>query len=221
VTEPDDVELFRRTLAPHVRGDMPRSADCPDDDTLAAMAEGALGDEDRATAIRHLSGCARCRSQVASVARALADPDVVRELRTARGRRRRAAGWQGWATVAAAAMLLLFAWPQGFNEVQHRSAPITAAPAPTAVRPVGTVAEAPSLSWTPVNGADRYRVTLFDAQLELLYEVELADTIAVLPDSLQLTPGETYWWRAEARIGFDRQVDSGLTEFAIARDSAR
>lgn len=219
MTEPDDVERIRRTLAPHVPGDPPATADCLDDDMVAAIAEGMLGEEDRETALRHLAVCVRCRSQVAGVARALADPGIAQEAGTSGSARRRLrAGWRGWATVAAAAMLLLFAWPREY-ELEHRSAPITSAPAPTAVAPVGTVADARSFQWTPVDGADRYRIVVFDADAELLYETELTGTVAALPDSVlvRLVPGEIYSWRVEARVDFGRWVDSDAEEFSIAR----
>lgn len=221
MTKPDDVELLRRALAPHVRGDPPSTPDCLDDDTLAALAEGALDEERRAAALPHLAACMRCRSVVASVARALADPEVARELSVTEGDRRRRGHRSGWiaAGVAAAAVLLLFAWPTQFQEetLPHRAPPITSAPAPEAVSPEGPVPEALSLRWTPVSGADRYRIALFDAEGRVLYEAELAGTVAMLPDSALPAPGETYWWQVEARVGFDRWVASDLTEFSVTR----
>ncbi len=221
VTKPDDIELLRRALAPHVRGNPPLTPDCLDEDTLAALAEGDLDTESRAAALPHLAACTRCRSMVASVARALADPRVAREVRAAEADGRRRGHRRGWvaAGVAAAAVLLLFAWPTQFQEetLPHRAPPITAAPAPQAVFPEGPVAEAPSLRWTPVSGADRYRIALFDARGMVLYEAELAGTVATLPDSARPVAGETYWWQVEARVGFDRWVASDLIEFSVTR----
>jgi len=225
VAKPDDIELLRRALAPHLRGDPPATPDCLDHDTLAALAEGALDPERRAAALPHLAACMRCRSVVAAVARALADPEVARELRAAETDRRGRGHRRGWiaAGVAAAAVLLLFAWPTRFQEETrpHRAPPITAAPAPQAVFPEGPVAEAPSLRWTPVPGADLYRTALFDARGIVLYEAELAGTVATLPDSVLPAPGETYWWQVEARVGFDRWVASDLIEFSVARGPGR
>lgn len=219
VTGPHDLDLLRRALAPHAPGDPPATPDCIDDDTLAALAEGTLEADIRAAVLPHMSACMRCRSQVASVARALADPQVAREIRTAEGGRRGRVRRTAWAAVgvAAAAVLVLIAMPARFEEsAPHRAPPITAAPAPEAIGPVGPVADAPSLRWTPVSGVDRYRIALFDAGGEVLYEAELAGTVATLPDSALPAPGETYWWQVEARIGFDRWVASDLIEFSVA-----
>lgn len=220
---PDDtVDLLRSALARHARGDTPSTPDCLDEGTVAALVEGSLDAARRNTLLPHLAGCGRCRNRVASVARALADPTVVREVRAVEDGRGRPA-WRlarVAAGVAAAAVLLLLAWPAQFEQ-PHRAPPITAAPAPEAVRPVGPVADAPNLRWTAVSGADRYRIALFDAGGTVLYETELAGTVATLPDSALPAPGGTYWWQVEARVGFDRWVASELIEFSVARSPQR
>jgi hypothetical protein len=66
-----------------------------------------------------------------------------------------------------------------------------------------------------VSGADRYRVTLFDADGAVRYEIELAGTVVILPDSVLPAPGGTYWWRVDARLGFDRWAGSALIEFSV------
>lgn len=227
MTGADEAERLRRLLSPHARAEPSATPDCVDDDTIAALAEGSLEAEDHAAVLSHVSACARCRSTVASVARALSDPAVAREIRAVEDRRlptgtrrrfrrigRIAAG------AAAAAVLLLLTWPQQHDEPQpHRAPPITMAPAPEAIRPVGPVTEASHLAWMSVSGADRYRVALFDAEGAVLYETEGPDTVAALPDSVLPGPGETYWWRVEARLGFDRWVASDLIEFSVSQES--
>lgn len=135
--------------------------------------------------------------------------------RTRPGHRR----WVGStvAVAAAAVLAVLLFRPPRLEEPStlHRSMPITAAPAPRADRPVGPVADARSFHWTAVSGADRYRVTLFNAEGAVLFETEQVGTEAVLPDSVLLAPGETYWWRINARVGFDRWAASDLIEFSI------
>ena len=228
MTGSDEAERLRRLLLPHARADFPPTPDCVDDDTIAALAEGSLDAEDHAALLPHVAACARCRSMVASVARALSDPVVAREIRAVEGRHRpsgtrRRVRWIGRiAGAAAAAALVLLAWPQQPDEPQpHRAPPITLAPAPEAIRPVGPVAEASHLAWTSVSGADRYRVALFDAEGTVLYEIEVPDTMAALPDSVLPRPGETYWWRVEARLGFDRWAASDLIEFSVSQDPVR
>ncbi len=87
---------------------------------------------------------------------------------------------------------------------------------PAPVAPLGTVRTARELVWTPVDGADRYRVTLYDADAAVRYEAELDEPTAVLPDSVMLIAGRPYLWKVEARVGFDRWVASDLLEFRIA-----
>ena len=43
----------------------------------------------------------------------------------------------------------------------------------------------------------------------------LADTVATLPDSIALVPGQPYLWSVEARIGWDRWTTSPLTAFSV------
>jgi hypothetical protein len=83
------------------------------------------------------------------------------------------------------------------------------------VAPQGPAAEVHELRWTPVEGADRYRVTVFDAEGRVVYEVEPVAAVAPLPDSVQLTPGRRYLWKVEARVGFDRWVASDLVAFSL------
>ncbi|HUF27868.1 MAG TPA: hypothetical protein VMM18_12910 [Gemmatimonadaceae bacterium] len=189
---------------------------------IAALAEDGLEPRLRADVLPHVAGCASCRSAVASVARALESPSITRELAAVRRVPRR--GLLTYAVpIAAAAVLLLLAIPHRVDDPlpPHRAAPITASPAPTAVWPVGVVSGAPSLRWTAVSGADRYRVTLFDAEGTVLHETELDGTITQLPASVVLDSGRPYWWRVEARTGFDRWTASDLIEFAIAEGARR
>jgi hypothetical protein len=83
------------------------------------------------------------------------------------------------------------------------------------------VADVPLLRWAAVPSADRYRVTLFDAQARVLYETEVSGTSAVLPDSVPLVPETRYLWKVEARTGFDRWSSSDLIEFSISRGPPR
>lgn len=219
VKRSEEAETLKSELARHAGGVSPETPDCLSEATIAAMAEGRLEAEARSSAMAHMASCPRCRAVVASVARALADPTVERESRRVDSDRRRGRSVGRIVKVAAgaaAATLLLLAWPQQVEEPpSHRAPPITLAPAAEAVWPVGAVADVSSLSWTAVGGADLYRAVLFDAEGGVLYEIELADTVAALPDSVQPEPGESYWWQVEARLGFDRWVASDLVEFSV------
>jgi len=215
VPDPDPLDLLRDSLRA-LPGPQSRTPDCLDDDTVAALAAGTLDAAARARALAHLAACARCRHAVASVARALSDPAVAREV-TAAERRGRRLPYGLALSAAAAAILLLLAGPRllDLGRPVHRAPPLTAA-VPVPASPVGVVADADTLRWLAVPGADRYRVTVFDAPGAVLYETQLADTVAILPDSLVLVPGRPYLWKVEARTGWDRWSPSELVEFSLA-----
>ena len=78
------------------------------------------------------------------------------------------------------------------------------------------MAAAKDLRWSPVVGADRYRVTVFDVTGGVVYASESSDTVVAFPDSVALVPGASYLWKVEARTGFDRWSPSELAEFKIA-----
>jgi hypothetical protein len=216
MTDRDALDLLRRLGAP-VR----ETPECLDDDTVAALADGTLDAAARAAVVPHLAGCARCRGAVASVARALADSGVAREVRGVEGAGRRRFYRIALPLAAAAALLLVFAWPRQANDggPPHRDPPADAS-APVPIAPIGVVADATTLLWTAVAGADRYRVTLSDAEGRVLYDTQLADTVAALPDSIALISGRSYVWMVEARTGFDRWSTSRLVEFSIGGGAA-
>lgn len=201
-------------LATRVRSES-RTADCVDDDMIAALAAGTLDPGLRASVLPHVARCSRCRAAVASVAHALADSSVAREVAAVeRGRRR---FYRIALPAAAAAVLLILVWPAADDRrPQHRGPTITATATPVPASPIGAVAGVDVLRWAPVAGADRYRVTLFDASGRVLYETQIAETAAPLPDSVVLAPGRPYLWKVEARTGFDRWAASDLVEFSIA-----
>jgi len=75
------------------------------------------------------------------------------------------------------------------------------------------------MQWTHADGADLYRVTLFDASSRVVFTASVTDTLLTLPDSAQLVPTRTYLWKVDARIGFDRWVVSELVRFSIGKAS--
>ena len=197
------------------RGGTSPAAGCLDDETIAALAEGSLDGAARDVAMGHIAGCARCRSAVSSVARALADPAVSQEVRaTSRPRLRLLTIASG---IAAAAIVAVVAipWRSADDASTHRAPTITAAAGPVLTAPVGVVANARALRWTGVAGADRYRVTLFDATGSVVYETQTSDTDAELPDTISVQRGSRYFWKVEARTGFNRWSSSDLVEFSV------
>lgn len=212
-------EELRRVLDTRVRSETP-TPDCLQDDLIAAVADGSLAPDARAAVLPHVASCSRCREAVASVARVLADPAVARELAVSRSGRR----WYRIAVplAAAAVLLLLLSSPGDEGSRAHRGPP----PPPPATTPVprsplGVVAAVHDLRWSAVAGADRYRVTVFDATGGVVYAAEASDTAIAFPDSVTLVPGAAYLWKVDARTGFDRWATSELAEFRVAESRRR
>lgn len=193
--------------------------ECLDAELVAALAEGSLDPATRARALRHVAGCAWCRRAVASVAGALADGPVTHEIAVVEGR---AEPWWKRRTIrlavplAVAATVLVLLGPPRSAISPHRGGPSQSV-GPTPIGPLGTVASADRLQWRGVLGADRYRATVFAADGHVLYETEVADTIATVPDSVHFTAGQPYLWKVEGRTGRDRWATSELVQFTIAR----
>lgn len=217
----EDLDLLKDALLSRPRAATP-TPECLDDETLAAFAEGSLDGAARQALLPHLAECQACRSAVASVARALADKAMAREVAAVEGGSRRRF-YRIAVPVAAAALLVLVFSPRRIDDGDstHRAPTITASAVPVPRAPVGAVAEAGALQWDAVAGSERYRVTLFDATGVTIYEVELGDTVAVLPDSIVLVRGRRYLWQVEARTGFDRWAASPLVEFTTSRPRSR
>jgi hypothetical protein len=220
VTHLDPLQRFRHTLA-IAGGEAPGdpTPECLDDDLIAALAEGTLATDARQPALSHVVRCPRCRSAVASVARALTDAGIAREVAAVEGVRH--GRWLRVARVAlplaAASIVLVVSWQRTPRHIdsQHRAPTITAAPAPTPLAPVGAVAAARRLVWSTVLGADRYRITVFDSTGVVVFETESVDTTVVLPGSVALASGRKYLWKVEARTDIGRWSASDLVEFSI------
>ncbi|MEP6572823.1 MAG: CHAT domain-containing tetratricopeptide repeat protein [Gemmatimonadota bacterium] len=153
-------------------------------------------------------------ASIAEEIRAL-DPAIVR-----RPARRRLMGLAGLA--AAAAVVLLLVRPHPATDADgHRGGPtITAGIAPRPANPLGEVIDAHEFRWTSVDGADRYRITLFDATGKVLFQAQVSDTTATVPDSVSLLPDQSYLWKVEARTTWDRWTASELTEFRLEANSS-
>ena len=193
--------------------------DCLDEHTVAALADGTLDAEARGRALAHVATCALCRRAVASVAEALAAGPITHEIEIVEGRRRRRGPVLRVAVpLAAAATVLLLLWSPAHDPFGRHRGPPPPLPAtiPVPRSPVGAVAAVNDLRWSHVTGADRYRVTVFDATGGVVFATEATDTVALFPDSIALVPGASYLWKVDARTGFDRWAASELAAFSIA-----
>lgn len=176
---------------------------------IAAFVDQVATGEERARIASHLAECAECRAEFVDASR------IVAGLPRARAMRNRL-----WIpAAAAAAVVLILAWPRSLREapvqMAHREGPVTATVAPRALIPIGSVDSVASLTWSSVPRTDRYNIRLFDADGAVVWERETPDTTIAIPTTVRLRSGRTYYWKVEAHIGFDRRAVSELIEFSI------
>jgi len=178
----------------------------------------------------HLLDCGTCQAEVRlawAVRKGLDTGDAStgseRDSRVIpmRPRRRFARVAAGAGVAAAAAAILLLAVPSlrvgdtSRAEDQHRAPASDTPSVPVPIAPVGTVDGVEEVRWTSVAIADRYRLTLLDQDGSISWEVETVDTFATFPDRIVLEEGAAYYWKVDARIGFDRWVESELAAFRL------
>jgi hypothetical protein len=215
----NDFDRLDRLRAYFHTGETPiAKPDCLDEHIVAALADGTLAADARGRALAHVATCPLCRRAVASVAEALAARPITHEIEIVEGRRRRRPMLRIAAPLAAAATVLLLLWSPADDRPPGHRGPTPPPPATTPVprAPIGPVAAVNALRWSPVAGADRYRVTVFDASGGVVYAAEASDTVVAFPDSVALVPGASYLWKVDARTGFDRWAASELAEFRVA-----
>jgi hypothetical protein len=180
------------------------------EDQLVAFLGHQLRAEERRDVELHLARCTECRDELVAVTEIL-QPD----------RKGRRIPWRILAPVAAAAaaVTLVVAGPWNLvgpdDSPQHRDAPAQASTVPTPVAPLGAVSEVEQLIWLGVDGADRYRLTLYDSEGEVVWKATTTDTLVQLPDSVVLNAGSRYLWQLEARVGWDLWEASDLIDFQI------
>ncbi|HYT84792.1 MAG TPA: hypothetical protein VEK86_15125 [Gemmatimonadales bacterium] len=188
--------------------------DCLDELVVADLVEGRLGAEARAPVVAHLLTCPRCRTLVKATAEVAARMPAAVE---SRGR-----AWRRWTVplgVAAAAALLVVLLPHRGDDGSTgglREPPLTSTVAPAPIAPRATVTRVNRFIWSSVPHAERYRLRLYDGEGTVAWRTETTDTVAVLPDSVALSPGVSYFWRVEAETEWRRWAGSDLIEFRLA-----
>lgn len=200
-----------------------RAAGCLDELAVARIADGGgTGAE-----LDHLAQCDACRSEVAAVAGAIAAQPVAAEIERLEMPARPV--WQrGGALAGVAAAVLLAtvlarssAVPDRGGGPTYRDPAVVQAAPPTVLAPVEDVVSRPvTLRWTSSAAATEYRLTVFDMEGSIVWEGKTTDTSVAIPADVPLAAGVQYWWRVEARVGFDRWSQSEVTPFTIGRPAA-
>ena len=146
---------------------------------------------------QHLARCSLCREEIVEAREILGRP---------RPRRSR---WPVLAPVAAAAaaIVLVVVWPGNPDpqprDPQHRDTPGVAPAAPAPIAPVGSAIQLDEMVWSRVARADRYRLTLYDSDGDVVWRATTTDTSVPFPDSVELQQSRPYLWKVEARVGWD------------------
>jgi hypothetical protein len=188
--------------------------ECLDELVVADVVEGRLGATARAPVVAHLLSCARCRALVKATANAAAQLPADPEGRGHTWRR-----WTVPLGVAAAAALLVVLLPRRGDDGSTgglREPPLTSTVAPAPIAPRATLARLNRFIWSSVPHAGRYRLRLYDGEGTVTWRTETTDTFTVLPDSVTLSPGVSYFWRVEAETEWRRWAASDLVEFRLA-----
>ena len=122
----------------------------------------------------------------------------------------------GIALAAAAALAVVLITPElrqdlGFDG--HRGESVV--PQPRPIAPRGPIAKLDLVRWYALPGSERYRVSVFDKEGRIIWEGETTDTILRVPELGELQINAPYYWRLEARVGWNRWVGSELVRFQL------
>lgn len=156
----------------------------------------------------HLAGCASCRAEVAAVTAAVRARPGTRVM------------YGGAVAAAAAAILLLVARPQvtpTSSDDAHRAAATAAESGPRLIAPSGAGSPSGVWRWQPVSGADRYELTVFDAEGRVVWDTSTTGAVVEAARPRGIEPGRRYLWRVRARVDWDRWVSSDMKE-VVFRD---
>ena len=222
------------------------SANCPDDETLAALALGedtgeATGETTGAARERladHVAACRRCAGRYRTLrdlhrAAAAATPSESRSPGDEGRSRRRGRRLRLLAAAAALLGMVGLGWLVGLpRRVPDEDGDLRRGPAAAVeeegVRPApeARLAGPPrQLVWPAREGALSYRVILYDAGASPLWRSgPLATTHLALPDAARsrLAAGESYFWVVEVGRGEDAAVSRlGPFWFSVEGETAR
>jgi putative zinc finger protein len=185
----------------------------PSTEQLAAFLERRLHGSEREVLMEHLADCTECRHDVTTTSRVLSSARASRRRQLVRP-----------IVGAAAAAVLVFA----LTSRLHRDPPDRAGEVrsqrvnePDAISPIVVVSPtngtAPGrntvLMWRADAPSALYKVALLDSTGSAKWSARTTDTSAVVPDSVRLSAGATYYWTVDALRQDGRATTSGAHWF--------
>lgn len=188
----------------------------PSAEDMAAYVDGRIAGPDRERIEAHAAACPECRREIAEVTAMLA--------RTRRGRR-----WRILAPAGAAAVIALLVFGPLAVETGPDSPPrfrgpdSSAGEGPAQIHvaspPDGGAVGADGLTFVWHSGAPgtSYQLTLTDVEGDVVWTVGTTDTVASLPESIELEPASTYHWYVDAPLEHGRSATSGVHSFITRR----
>jgi hypothetical protein len=160
---------------------------------IAAFIDRSLPLDARADAEVHLSGCDRCREELASCARLTGGAPAAPQRRAA---------WRVAGLVAAAVIVAVVLRPTATPIDRGASverASVNAGSRITIVSPTGLVTRSDlRFVWRHDDRSSGYRVILTDSIGAPAWTEDILDTSVAPPVTIRLKPGARYFWRVEA-----------------------
>ena len=186
----------------------------PTTDMLAAFLDERLSPVERDEVAGHLDACDECRHELSVAASALA----------AHAGERRRPRWLLPAAVAAVIATLLLV-PLSMDDAGETT-PLQRGDRPEGVQIFAGVApedgvgvsrgELSQFQWRSVASGATYAVVLTNSMGDEVWTVSTTDTVASLPEAVQLGPGLYFWW-VDALLGGTETAMMETRELTITR----
>jgi hypothetical protein len=177
---------------------------------IAAFIDHSLPLDARADAEIHLSGCDRCREELASCARLTGNAPLAQ---------RRRVTWPMAGLAAAAVIVAIVLRPTAARIDRGASverASVGAGSRMTIVSPSGLVTRADlHFVWRRDDQSSGYRVILTDSIGAPAWTDDVVDTSAAPPVTVRLKSGSLYFWRVESLHADGSATQSDATPFRI------
>ena len=181
---------------------------------IASYIDGTLTESERQDVESHLSACDACRTEV------ITSQEAVSSIPPAAQPRMRS--WRPLAGFAAAAVIVVTA----ATLLGGREEPsIVRADPPSAGQAIqietvnpengASLGDTRELAWKNQGAGTTYRITIGDDAGQPVHSASVADTSMVIPSSVKLITGRTYFWYVDAITSDGTTATSGLKSFTV------